>query len=140
MTPENFVYWLQGVFELTTTKQLSETQTQIIKDHLQLVFNKVTPDVSLDDIEDEPDLTKAQELLVELQESINKKYAPLQPYTPFNPFDGDGTGNPPPTLPSSICSDGGDMIDTTLFCSKVEPTVTEDWYDRTYDKLENIND
>jgi len=44
MTPEAFAYWLQGFFELSQSNQLSETQVQVIRDHLQLVFNKQTPD------------------------------------------------------------------------------------------------
>lgn len=44
MTPENFCYWLQSSFELCDTKQFSEQQVQIIKDHLALVFNKQTPE------------------------------------------------------------------------------------------------
>ena len=46
MTPENFTYWIQGFFEISDAKKLDETQVQIIKDHLDLVFNKVTPDRS----------------------------------------------------------------------------------------------
>ena len=44
MTTEQFVYWLQGFMETADPKTINETQTQIIKDHLDLVFNKVTPD------------------------------------------------------------------------------------------------
>ena len=56
MTPENFVYWLQGYFEIndaagpsTTSitpgklKYLGEAQLQVIKDHLKLVLEKKTP-------------------------------------------------------------------------------------------------
>lgn len=43
MTSEQFVYWLQGYFEISKDKTLDESQIQIIKDHLSLVFNKVTP-------------------------------------------------------------------------------------------------
>ena len=44
MTPENFAYWLQGFFELTDDGlPLTNTQVEIIKDHLTLVFTKVTP-------------------------------------------------------------------------------------------------
>lgn len=43
MTAENFVFWLNGYFELGG-ENLSPQQVQIIKDHLALVFNKVTPD------------------------------------------------------------------------------------------------
>ena len=47
MTPEHFVYWLQGFFEITNSQEsqltLTQQQVQIIKDHLKLVFNKQTP-------------------------------------------------------------------------------------------------
>jgi hypothetical protein len=43
MTPEQFAYWLQGFFELTEGNQLSEKQVQVVKDHLQITFKKVTP-------------------------------------------------------------------------------------------------
>lgn len=43
MTSDQFTYWLQGYFEIENPKELNETQVQIIKDHLQLVFKKVTP-------------------------------------------------------------------------------------------------
>lgn len=46
MTPEQFCYWLQGYFELNEHgvehTVLTPQQVQIIKDHLKLVFNKVT--------------------------------------------------------------------------------------------------
>lgn len=45
MTPENFCYWLQGYMELTPNGELSPSQTQIIRDHLALTFNKVTPNI-----------------------------------------------------------------------------------------------
>ena len=47
MTPENFCYWLQGMFELTEIDVLSKTQIEVIKNHLQLVFTKVTPDIKI---------------------------------------------------------------------------------------------
>ena len=46
MTAENFCYFLQGYFELGG-ENLSPQQVQIIKDHLALVFNKVTPSYDL---------------------------------------------------------------------------------------------
>ncbi len=42
MTPENFAYWLQGFSEICGQTP-SKEQWEIIKDHLNLVFNKVTP-------------------------------------------------------------------------------------------------
>lgn len=46
MTTEQFTYWLQGFFEISEDKKLNERQVQIIRDHLALVFDKVTPDRS----------------------------------------------------------------------------------------------
>ena len=43
MTAEQFVYWLQGYMEIEDPKVLDYKQTQIIKDHLALVFKKETP-------------------------------------------------------------------------------------------------
>lgn len=44
MTPEQFTYWLKGFFEISNSEELTPTQVLIVKDHLNLVFNKVTPD------------------------------------------------------------------------------------------------
>lgn len=46
MSPEQFTYWLKGFFEISDTNNLSEKQVQIIRDHLDFVFNKVTPERS----------------------------------------------------------------------------------------------
>ncbi len=43
MEAKDFCYWLNGYLEMSETKELSEKQLQILKDHLALVFNKVTP-------------------------------------------------------------------------------------------------
>ena len=42
MTPEQFAYWLQGFAELNPGAPTQE-QWQSIRDHLALVFTKVTP-------------------------------------------------------------------------------------------------
>ena len=39
----SFAFWLNGFFELSDATQLDSKQTQIIRDHLDLVFTKVTP-------------------------------------------------------------------------------------------------
>lgn len=44
MTPEQFTYWLQGFVELHG-EMPSEAQWKSIKEHLQTVFAKVTPQV-----------------------------------------------------------------------------------------------
>ncbi len=43
MTPQDFVYWLQGYIELQDPKTINEQQVQIIKDHIALVLKKETP-------------------------------------------------------------------------------------------------
>lgn len=45
MNPQDFCYWLQGFFELTEPRNLTEREVTIIKQHLDLVFNKVTPTI-----------------------------------------------------------------------------------------------
>lgn len=47
MTPLQFVYWLQGSFELGKLTTLDEEQVQEVKNHLALVLEKVTPQVQL---------------------------------------------------------------------------------------------
>jgi hypothetical protein len=42
MTAENFCYWLQGLLEVGNPTSLNEEQVKQIKEHLALVFNKVT--------------------------------------------------------------------------------------------------
>ena len=67
MTPEQFTYWLKGFMELTNANTLDTTQFQKVKDHLDLVFKKETPN-----------RTNLQELL--------KKPNTTQPYSP-QPYD-----------------------------------------------------
>ena len=46
MTPEQFVYWLQGYFELSDDTDRLSKREHIIRDHLKEVFEKRTPDRS----------------------------------------------------------------------------------------------
>lgn len=48
MSSRDFVYWLQGYFELCDSAKLSEKQGELIKKHLNLVFEHEI-DPSLDD-------------------------------------------------------------------------------------------
>ena len=43
MSPENFVYWLQGFLEISGAPDMSEQQLRIVRDHLELVLSKETP-------------------------------------------------------------------------------------------------
>jgi hypothetical protein len=44
MSPEQFVYWLQGFMEIANPATLDQKQVQVIKDHISLVLKKETPD------------------------------------------------------------------------------------------------
>lgn len=45
MTPQEYVNWLNELLTFNPNlNQLNKQQTQLVKDKLQLVFNKVTPD------------------------------------------------------------------------------------------------
>lgn len=49
MTSREFVYWLQGFFEVSGSKRLSEKQTAMIKNDLNLVFkHEIDPSYGLD--------------------------------------------------------------------------------------------
>lgn len=43
MTPEEFCRWLKGYVEISGSTTISPQQWLVIKDHLNLVYNKVTP-------------------------------------------------------------------------------------------------
>ena len=47
MNSENFTYWMQGALELGKLRELNVEQVKIVQDHLNLVFNKVTPQRSI---------------------------------------------------------------------------------------------
>lgn len=46
MTPEQFVYWLQGFMEIGNPITLDEIAVQQIKNHLKEVFDKRTPNLT----------------------------------------------------------------------------------------------
>lgn len=74
MTPEQFTYWLQGFFELGETKTLSERQIMVIKDHLSLVFEKVTPDRTENKTEEQkPDNKETPNITKVMIDTADKK-------------------------------------------------------------------
>ena len=44
MNERDFIYWLQGFLELSGASELNSDQVKIIKDHIDLVMVKKTPD------------------------------------------------------------------------------------------------
>lgn len=42
MNERDFCYWLKGYFELSHSAQLSQDQVDVIREHLDLVFDKRT--------------------------------------------------------------------------------------------------
>jgi hypothetical protein len=42
MTAEQFIYWIQGFFELSGATALNEEQVKVIKEHIALVLEKKT--------------------------------------------------------------------------------------------------
>lgn len=47
MTPEQFCYWLNGHFDLAGDNKLSEEQVKVIRDHLDMVFDKKVEGINL---------------------------------------------------------------------------------------------
>lgn len=43
MTEHDFIMWLHGYLEICNPTEIGPKETQIIKDHLNLFFDKVTP-------------------------------------------------------------------------------------------------
>ena len=46
MTPQEYINWLDGFLSSNNSKELNEEQTQKIKQKLDTVFNKVTPNLN----------------------------------------------------------------------------------------------
>ena len=72
MTAQEFVYWLQGYLELGNPTRLDSTQVEQIKDHLKLVFEKVTPQRTQDQM-----FKDYQDLL----ETFRKHHLPYNPHS-----------------------------------------------------------
>lgn len=74
MTSRDFAYWLQGLFELSDTKQLDERQTELVKRHLAMVF-KHEIDPSVGSPEHQSELQELHDGLKTLDESFEKHKA-----------------------------------------------------------------
>jgi hypothetical protein len=54
MNYEKFAIWLHGFLEISNAETIDKNQTQIIKDHLALLFEKKTPDRSEEEFFNDP--------------------------------------------------------------------------------------
>lgn len=71
MTSRDFVYWLQGFFEISQAEEITPEQTEMIKKHLNLVFvHEIDP--SMGD-------KKHQQLLNEIHEGKKPAVNQLRP-------------------------------------------------------------
>lgn len=104
----NFAYWLQGFVELTRGQTPDPAQWKAIREHLDLVFKKVTPKVenTIKIDVDTKDAQKAVDALKKSYEDLEKKAKEGGP-VPFWPHvspvwldEGPRTGWPPGT---TIC-------------------------------------
>jgi len=88
MDSEQFVYWLQGFFEIADIgtsedmEGISPEQARIIRNHLDLVFNKVTPTVT--EITDKDLLSPAESPPPIPYFDVNKFREKLQERLPSN--------------------------------------------------------
>ena len=58
ITPEQFCYWLQGVFEVAGPATLNAVQVKTVREHLALVFDKQTPNHSVSPEVDAPSVVE----------------------------------------------------------------------------------
>lgn len=62
MTSRDFVYWLQGFFEITEATTVTERQVKVIRNHLNLVFeHEIDPSIDGGDPEVKEALKKVHD-------------------------------------------------------------------------------
>lgn len=109
MKPEAFVTWLKGFVELANPDSIDTTRWNVIKEHLQMVFIKLTS-------EDDENPNNIQDILDKLKE-VDKK-EPWQPNDPWKkPYDPYDPLRPMFDPNRKICSNG----DKT-YCSSMKVT------------------
>lgn len=94
MNYEQFAIWLHGFLEISNAETIDKNQTQIIKDHLALLFDKKTPDLSKNKDAD-------------VFEHYRPPYVPMPTpkYPGFDPYKitcDFGTASPPPNIGHAI--------------------------------------
>ena len=105
MNYEQFAIWLHGFLEISNAEEINKEQTQIIKDHLALLFEKKTPDRSKKKEEDSLEHLKKLAEEIEKRRPKDTEYPEYPPFAPMptptypgcEPFKitcGNGTGSP----------------------------------------------
>lgn len=118
MNYEQFAIWLHGFLEISNAETINKEQTQIIKDHLALLFEKKTPDRNKKK-EEKTDLQILEEKFRQIEEQNKDKFPPYPPFAPMpmpqqpayphwqwvppEPvYCKDTTATPPPDLGTSV--------------------------------------
>lgn len=116
MTPEHFVYWLQGFSELGGKSPPTQEQWESIRAHLNLVFEKVTPDVG----SKKPEVPKVEKKDVPTPRPNLFPKAPINWPIPGNgPYPDNARGPKLPAIPSipgDVWPVGLDPNKVTLMC------------------------
>lgn len=113
MNYEQFAIWLHGFLEISNAETINKEQTQIIKDHLALLFEKKTPIRKEKKEEDTLEHFKKLAEEWEKRRPKNTEYSKYPPYAPmpmptypgFDPYKitcSDGTRSPLPELGTSV--------------------------------------
>jgi len=89
MTEKEFVIWLHGFLEISGVKTLDENQLQVIKDHLDTFFVKITPNREEDEAS---------------EEQREMRVPPVYPHTKW-PTIPKVPGNTPPKFSEIWCCD-----------------------------------
>lgn len=90
MSPQDFVYWLNGFVELGGDKNPpDEAQWKMICEHLKLTMVKVTPPLERHAVQTDPDwIKKAIETLDKKLDKKADKFVHPLPATPYDPSPG----------------------------------------------------
>jgi len=113
MNYEQFAIWLHGFLEISNAEEINKEQTQIIKDHLALLFDKKTPDRSN---KKEEDSTVYLKKLVEEMEKRKPKDIAYPKYPPYAPMP-----TYPEFPPQIICSVSSTVSSDSVTLEKEKP-------------------
>jgi hypothetical protein len=72
MEPRDFCYWLQGLLEAGKVVTLDADQVQMVREHLQTVFVKVTPPTQTKQEVSDGTLDKLKKRMIEQYEKDSK--------------------------------------------------------------------